>query len=86
MLKKRLPRGTRVRVVQEIHQTDPSYRAETAGVIESWDEEPTATWYAHGRNGRLWLERLRLRKADGEISVLAMDPHTRVQSIATVAD
>jgi hypothetical protein len=78
---KRLPKGTRVRIFQRIHQTDPSYKAETTGVIESWGEEPTGAWYAHGRNGKLWLERLRVRKADGEISVLVIDDQTRIHPI-----
>ena len=49
----RLPKGTPVLVVQRIHQTDPSWEARTAGVIDSWEEEPTGAWHAHGRNGKL---------------------------------
>ena len=81
MLSKRLSEGTLVRVIRPIHQSDPSYRAEPVGVIEAWYEEPTGAWFAHGRNGKLWLQRLRLRKADGEISVLTIDDHTRVHPL-----
>ena len=83
---KRLPKGTRVRVVQRIHQTDPSYNAETTGVIESWGGEPTGAWYAHGRNGKLWLERLRVRKADGEIRVVVIDDQTRIHPIEAATE
>ena len=81
MYSKRLSEGTAVRVIQGIHQSDPSYRAETVGVIEAWYEEPTGAWFAHGRNGKLWLQRLRLRKADGEASVLTIDDQTRLHPI-----
>ena len=77
-----LPKGTPVRVVQGIHQSDASYEAETVGVIEAWDEEPTGAWFAHGRNGKLWLKRLKLRKADGELSVLTIDDQTEIHVIA----
>ena len=74
-----LSEGTRVRVIEGIHQTDPSYRAETVGVVEGWDEEPTGAWFASDRDGRLQLQRLKLRKSDGKVSVLTIDDHTSVQ-------
>jgi hypothetical protein len=78
IIARRLPEGTPVLVIQRIHQTDTSYAAETAGVIESWQEEPTGAWYAHGRKGKLWILRLRLRKADGELTTLTIDDQTRI--------
>ncbi len=74
----RLATGTPVLVVQRIHQTDPSWEARTSGVIDSWEEEPTGAWSAHGRNGKLWISRLRLRKADGELTTLTIDEQTRI--------
>ena len=86
MYREQLPKGTRVRVVQRIHQTDPSWQAVTTGVIEAWEKEPTGAWYAHGRNGKLWLQRLRLRRSDGEVSVLNIDDQTRIQPIAAARE
>jgi hypothetical protein len=73
-----LPTGTPIRVIEQVHQTDPSYGAETVGVVEAWKEEPTGAWYAHSRNGKLWLQRLTLRKADGELTTLVIDNHTKI--------
>ena len=78
----RLSNGTPVLVVQRIHQTDSSWEARTAGVIDSWEEEPTGAWYAHGRNGKLWISRLRLRKADGELTMLTIDKQSRIYPLA----
>jgi len=76
-----LAEGTRVRVIQEVQQADPPYEAETVGVIEAWEDEPTGAWFAGGPEGRLLLKRLRLQKADGEVSVLTLDKRTRVLPI-----
>jgi hypothetical protein len=81
MFRERLPKGTQARVVQGIHQEDPSYTAETVGVIEAWEEEPTGAWFAHDPEGRLSLQRLRLRKPDGEVSVLTIDDQTEVHRV-----
>jgi hypothetical protein len=67
--------------VQGIHQSDPTYQTQTLGVIEDWAEEPTGAWYAHGRNGKLWLQRLRLRKADGELTSLIIDAQTQSHAL-----
>ena len=83
MFQEHLPKGTRVRVLQDINQADPSWQAVTVGVIEAQEEESTGAWYAHGRNGKLGLERLTLRKPDGEVSVLTIDDQTLIQSIET---
>lgn len=77
----RVLEGTRVRVIQGIRQSNPAYRAETLGVVEACYAEPTGAWFVHGRNGKLWLQRLRLRKADGALSVLTIDGQTRVQTL-----
>ena len=82
----RLPKGTPVLVVQRIHQNHPSWEARTAGVIDSWEEEPTGAWHAHGRNGKLWISRLRLRKGDGELTTLTIDEQTRIYPLVAAKD
>ena len=82
----RLPNGTPVLVVQRIPQTDPSLEARTAGVIDSCEEEPTGAWYAHGRNGKLWISRLHLRKADRELTTLTIDEQTQIYPLAAAKE
>ena len=82
----RLPKGTPVLVVQRIHQTDPSWEARTAGVVDWWEEEHTGAWYAHGRHGKLWLSRLQLRKVDGELTTLTIDEQTRIYPLAAAKE
>jgi hypothetical protein len=44
--------------------------------------EPTGSWYAHGKDDKLWLNRIRLRKDDGEITTIVVDQHTRFEVLA----
>ena len=84
MIRKPIPPGTRGRVEQRIvhgagERANPLAGAATVeGEIISHDMEPTAAWYAHGKKGRLWLTRLRIKKPDGEISALNLDSNSRI--------
>lgn len=69
-----------VQVVQTIATRDGPWRQEVRGHVLSASPEPTGSWFAHGKGGRLWLDRLRIKKADGEIVDLVLDP-TSIVSI-----
>ncbi len=73
--------GTPVRVTQVVQRRDQSYEAEVVGVVMAWEDEPTGSWHAHGKNDKLWLKRLKLRKADGEVTKLVVDDSTRIARI-----
>ena len=77
------PPGTPVFVKQEVRRREVlgSYEAEVVGVVEAWEEHPTGSWYAHGKDDKLWLKRLKLRKADGEITLLVIDNATQIARI-----
>lgn len=72
------PPGTPVRVIQEVTKRDGTYMTEVVGLVDSWEKRPTGSWYAHGKDDRYWLNRLKLRKADGEITLLVLDDATRI--------
>lgn len=75
----RLSKGDRIRVTQTIAGGDRRWLTHVEGVVESYRAESTGSWYAHGKHDRLWLLRVRLRKADGEISALTIDPNSRIE-------
>ncbi len=80
------PPGTPVRIKQLLERRGDSYETEVIGVVEAWEDQPTGSWYAHGKNGRLWLKRLKLRKADGEITFLVIDDRTFIAKIESRAE
>jgi hypothetical protein len=70
--------GTKVRVEQRVVQREAEWTTTVEGEVLSHELEPTGSWYAHGYKDKLWLPRLRLRKADGEITTLNLDEHSRI--------
>ncbi len=75
------PPGTPVCVKQRVCRREGDIEVEVVGVVEGWEEAPTGSWYAHGRGARLWLKRLRLRKADGELTLLVVDDSTQIAKL-----
>lgn len=81
----KFPPGTPVRVTQHVRTRVADYEAETVGLVEAWDALPTGSWHAHGRGDKYWLSRLKLRKADGEITLLVLDDSTRIARLEAAA-
>jgi len=70
--------GMVVRITQQIPQRDEVWTTEVTGAIVKYDQVKTGSWYAHARHDKLWLDRLTLRKDDGEITDLVLDEYTRI--------
>ena len=81
MFDSQFPPGTPVRVRQSIVLRGRNSEAEAVGVIDAWEELPTGSWYAHGKDHKLWLQRLKLRKVDGEITLLIVDNNTSIAAL-----
>ena len=77
------PPRTTVSVRQIMVRRGTSIHAEVVGVVEAWEDLPTGSWYAHGKYDKLWLQRLKLRKADGELTLLVMDDSTEIAEVKT---
>lgn len=73
--------GRRIRVHQEIDRREGNWRGEVVGTVVEVFPQATGSWFVHGKNTRLWLNRIRLRKDDGEITIVVVDPHTRVEAL-----
>ena len=72
----------RVRVQQTISTRTGPWEISVEGTIISSEPQPTGAWYAHGKNDKLWLHRLRLQKDDGEIVDLILDEESVVNQLA----
>jgi len=75
------PVGTPVCVTLTTERRGRPLRVEVVAVIEGWEDLPTGSWFAHGKDDKLWLKRLRLRKVDGEITLLVIDDTTAIAKI-----
>jgi len=68
----------RVRVTQEIVSREGTWTTAVEGTVVYCQARPTGSWHAHGKNDKLWLQRIRLRRDDGELIELSMDNRTQV--------
>ena len=69
--------GVRVKVTQQIAARDHTWTSEVRGTVLEYQQKQTGSWYAHSKNDRLWLDRLRLRKDDGELTTLNLDEYSQ---------
>ncbi len=73
--------GERVRITQRIVGGNRTWVQAEVGVVESCRAEKTGSWFAHGKDGKLWLMRIRLRKDDGELTTLVVDQHSVIERV-----
>lgn len=71
--------GTRVVITQQIPQRDEVWTTRTEGTIVRYEQKKTGSWFAHSKDDKLWLDRLVLKKDDGEIVVCNLDSYSHVE-------
>ncbi len=74
--------GSRVRVTQQLSLGDGGSPFVVEGVILRMGQQQTGSWYAHSRDKKLWLDRLELRKDDGELVVVNLDRFSVVEVVS----
>ena len=71
--------GQRVRVYQQIPQRDEVWTIHVEGEVVRREQKKTGSWFAHAKDDKLWLDRLVLKKDDGEIVWINLDAYTHVE-------
>ena len=78
--------GTRVRVIQQIPQTDRVWATVLEGTVVSFRQAQTGAWFAHGKDDKFWLDRLEIRTDDGEIIDCLLDAYTHIEVVEPADD
>lgn len=78
-VRQKLTPGTRVKVIQQIAARHYAWPRQVIGTVVEFQQKPTGSWFAHAKDDRLWLDRLVLRKDDGEITTLNLDDYTAIE-------
>src|SRR5205823_4278446 len=78
-LRNELKPGAAVRVIQQIAARNYTWTSDVRGVIVSYRQQQTGSWFAHSKDDKLWLDRLTLRKSDGELITLNLDAFSHVE-------
>ena len=71
--------GARVKITQQIPARHYAWSADVRGTVVEFGQRQTGSWFAHSKNDKLWLDRLVLRKADGEMTTLILDDYSRIE-------
>ena len=78
--------GTHVRITQHIaFGLDPSTTT-VEGEVLRVGQQATGSWFAHMPDDKLWLDRIELRKANGELCKINVDRNTHVEIVGGSAD
>ena len=80
-IRKQLVAGAVVSVTQQIPHRDRVWTNRIKGTVISYQQRQTGSWFAHSKDDKLWLDRLVLRKEDGEITSLNLDDYTHLEII-----
>lgn len=73
--------GQRIRVRQSIHRREGDWVTTVEGEILTVDDEKTGSWFAHSKDKKLWLKRIRLKKADGDLTTITLDQRSEVEVV-----
>ena len=87
-IRKSLVPGAKVIVTQQIAHRIPSraWTNQTIGTVVEYMQKPTGSWFAHSKNEKLWLDRLKIQKPDGELTTLILDEYSHVEVEAPKAE
>jgi hypothetical protein len=75
----------RVRVTQQVpRQTTGGgpLSIQVEGTVVRFEQQKTGSWFAHAKDDKLWLDRLELRRDDGEQVVMNLDQYSRVEVLS----
>jgi hypothetical protein len=72
----------RVKVTQQIAARHYALTSDVTGTVVEYEQKQTGSWFAHSKNDKLWLDRLLIRKDDGELTTLNLDDYSHVEILA----
>jgi len=74
-----LGQGVRVRITQQVPRQSGSLSTSVEGEILRVGQQKTGSWFAHSKDKKLWIDRVELRKDDGEVAFVNLDQHSHVE-------
>lgn len=71
--------GMRIRVTQTVHLGSRTISTSFEGEVLRVGQQKTGSWFAHGEDDKLWLDRVELKKADGELVKVNLDKRSEIE-------
>ena len=73
--------GSLVRVTKVLTHGEERSAFVIEGEVLRMGQQKTGSWYAHSKDKKLWLDRVEIKKADGEIVVVNLDDGAVVEVV-----
>ncbi len=73
--------GARVRVTQHVVTGREATSTVVEGEVVRAGQQKTGSWFAHSKDKKLWIDRVELRKGDGELVTVNLDQNSRVEPL-----
>ena len=80
MTQEALQPGQRVRITQRVPRLSGEMSITVEGTVVSVGQGKTGSWFARGKDDKVWLERVELRKDDGERVVMNLDRYSTIDA------
>lgn len=77
--------GTRVRVTQQVVTGRATTTTSVEGEVVRAGRQKTGSWFAHARDKKVWVDRVVIRRDDGELVTLNLDQYSRVEVLESGA-
>lgn len=73
-----------VRITQQVPRQSGSGTISVEGRVVRFEQQKTGSWFAHSKDKKLWLDRVELKKSDGELVWCNLDQFSHVQILSGV--
>ena len=77
--------GQRIRVTRQIPRSSGALINAIEGEVLRIGQQKTGSWFAHSQDKKLWLDRVEIRKDDGELVVCNLDQFSVVENLDQAA-
>lgn len=73
--------GQLVRIIQQVPRRSGTMTTRVEGTVRSFGQSKTGSWFAHSKDKKLWLDRVEIEKADGELAIVNLDQYSRIEAV-----
>jgi len=74
--------GMKIRITRQMPRLTKSLESTTEGEVLRVGQQKTGSWFAHSKDHKLWIDRVELRKADGELVHCNLDQYTHIEVLS----
>ena len=71
--------GQRVRVTQTVVTGRAATETVVEGEVVNAERQKSGSWFAHAKDKKIWVDRIVVRRDDGELVTVNLDQYSKVE-------